>query len=117
PHIRFFQMSPNEFGIVKAQFKNILPEDLVDNVLQYFLNPKFKFSFQVLPLRASAYNFNSNIINARDAAFIASWIDKKEETCYHFKDIPFKFELIYRASTEGFRYFHNNCDNKGPTVV
>jgi hypothetical protein len=118
PHIRFFQMSPNEFSVVRVQFKKILPDDLIDAVFQYYLNPKSKLKFQVLPLRESAYNFNSNIINAKDAAIIASWIDKKEEThYYHFKDIPFKFELIYRASIEGFRNFHINCDNKGPTVV
>ncbi|GES90398.1 BTB/POZ domain-containing protein [Rhizophagus clarus] len=117
PHIRFFQMSPNDFGVVRAQFKEILPDDLIDDIFQYYLNPKSKLKYQVLPLRESAYNFNSNIINAKDAAIIASWVDKKEETYYHFKDIPFNFELIYRASTEGFRNFHRNCDNRGPTVV
>ncbi|POG71511.1 hypothetical protein GLOIN_2v1604975, partial [Rhizophagus irregularis DAOM 181602=DAOM 197198] len=110
-------MSPNEFSVVRAQFKQVLPDDLVDDVFQYYLNPKSKLRFQVLPLRESAYNFNSNIIKAKDAAIIASWIDKKEVILYHFRNIPFKFELIYRASTEGFKNFHKNCDNKGPTVV
>src|ERR1700722_3682366 len=36
---------------------------------------------------------------------------------YRLKDIPFKFELIYRASLENFKRFHYNCDNKGPTVI
>jgi hypothetical protein len=53
------------------------------------------------------------------AALIACWIDKKRETPYKFKDIPFKFKLNYRANQEGFEInkFHENCDNKGPTVV
>ena len=36
-----------------------------------------------------------------------------------FKDLPFKFNLIYRASREGFWIdkFHTICDNKEPTIV
>ncbi|CAG8461441.1 11909_t:CDS:2, partial [Gigaspora rosea] len=49
---------------------------------------------------------------------IASWIDKRRKP-YHFTDLPFKFKLIYRASRDGFeiKNFHNNCDNKGPSIV
>jgi len=41
------------------------------------------------------------------------------ENFYHFTDLPFKFQLIHRASQDGFnvKNFHKNCDNKGPTVV
>jgi len=61
----------------------------------------------------------SKIINAKDAALIASWIDKKAGESYHFNDLPYDFKLIYRASREGFNVnnFHDYCDNKGPTVV
>ncbi|CAG8662171.1 8841_t:CDS:2, partial [Gigaspora rosea] len=53
------------------------------------------------------------------AALIATWIDNKQRMPYRFKEIPFKFECIYRASEENFNIdkFHENCDNKGPTVV
>ncbi|RHZ85963.1 hypothetical protein Glove_58g81 [Diversispora epigaea] len=62
--------------------------------------------------------YHLEIINAKDAVLIASWIDKRRTLC-HFSDLPFKFKFIYRASREGFEInnFHNNCDNKGPTVV
>ncbi|PKY56113.1 hypothetical protein RhiirA4_476164 [Rhizophagus irregularis] len=54
--------------------------------------------FQILPPR---YIFDSKItINATDVALIASWIDKKKGTPYHFKDLPLKFNLIYRASRD-----------------
>ena len=45
--------------------------------------------------------------------------DKIQGKPYCFKDIPFKIELIYRASRDGFSVnnFHNKCDNKGPTIV
>ncbi|GBC10228.1 hypothetical protein RclHR1_09460001 [Rhizophagus clarus] len=119
PYIRFSQMSPKVFNIVRKQYKNILPEDLIDDVLQYFSDPNTKFLLKNLPLRVSVYPLDSKIINARDAATIASWIDEKKEAPYLIKDIPFKFELIYRASLERFniKKFHECCDNKGPTVV
>ncbi|RHZ85949.1 hypothetical protein Glove_58g62 [Diversispora epigaea] len=115
-HVRFFQMSPGDYTEVKAHFKDILPNGLDDEITQYFLNPNSKPSVRILPLRG--YPFESKIINAMDAGLIASWIDKRR-TPYHYKDLPFKFKLIYRASREGFEIanFHKNCDNKGPTVV
>uniref|UniRef100_U9U081 Serine-enriched protein n=2 Tax=Rhizophagus irregularis TaxID=588596 RepID=U9U081_RHIID len=116
PHIRFFQMSFNDYTKVRTQFKDILPDGLDGEVLQYLSNSNFKTTFNVLPSR---FLFDSKIINSKDAALIASWIDKKRGASYNFKNIPFKLELIYRASQEDFKIkkFHENCDNKGPTVV
>ncbi|CAG8755926.1 34966_t:CDS:1, partial [Racocetra persica] len=96
-----------------TRYKDILP-DLSDEVF-----PNLDPRHDLLQKRVSAYPFDSEIINAKDAALIASWIDNKQETPYRFKDIPFKFDLIYRASQENFSIskFHEKCDNKGPTVV
>ncbi|CAB5393010.1 unnamed protein product [Rhizophagus irregularis] len=131
PHVRFFQMSSNDYKKVRTDFKNILPQGLDDEIILYFLNlnppnppnpPNPETSNNVLPLRILAYPLESKIINAKDAAFIASWIDKKQEEPYHFNDLPYEFKLIYRASRasrEGsdVKNFHDCCDNKGPTVV
>ncbi|PKC01056.1 hypothetical protein RhiirA5_504827 [Rhizophagus irregularis] len=116
PHIRYFQMSFNDYTKVRTQFKGILPDGLDGEVLQYLSNPNFKTTFNVLPSRSL---FDSKIINSRDAALIASWIDKKRVASYNFENMPFKLKLIYRASQEDFKIkkFHENCDNKGPTVV
>ncbi|CAG8816598.1 2427_t:CDS:1, partial [Racocetra fulgida] len=91
----------------------ILP-DLSDELFRS-IDPKH----DLLQKRVSAYPFDSRIINAKDAALIATWIDNKQEKPYRFKELPFKFELIYRASQEHFSInkFHESCDNKGPTVV
>ncbi|GBC10234.1 hypothetical protein RclHR1_09460007 [Rhizophagus clarus] len=119
PYIRFSQMSPEVFNELRKQYKSILPEDLVDDVLKYFTDPNSKPLLKNLPLRVSVYPFDSKIINAQGAALISSWIDKKKGIPYRLKDIPFEFKLIYRASREGFNTekFHECCDNKGPTVV
>jgi hypothetical protein len=120
PHIRFSQMFPKVFkNIIRKQYqyKNILPENFVDDILQYYSDPDSKPLLKNLPLRLTAYSLDSQLINAHDAATIANWIDKKKRNPYHFKEIPFKFKLIYRASQNGFDNFHKYCDNKGPTVV
>ncbi|CAG8474088.1 2315_t:CDS:2 [Acaulospora morrowiae] len=116
PHIRFFQMSSGDYTKVRVHFKDILPEGLDDEITQYFSDPNFKPSINILPLRK--YLLKSNIIDAKDAGLISSWIDRKE-TPYHFRNLPFKFKLIYRASRDGFKVenFHKNCDNQGPTLV
>ncbi|CAG8600679.1 5706_t:CDS:2, partial [Racocetra fulgida] len=109
---------PNDF-ITISRYKNILPNNILDEIYLYLSGTSPKNLNNNLLKRESAYSFDSNIINARDAALIASWIDKKQGMPYRFKDMPFKFELIYRASLENFAIdkFHKNCDNKGPTVV
>ncbi|CAG8768375.1 12730_t:CDS:1, partial [Acaulospora morrowiae] len=116
PHIRFFQMLPGDYSKVKDRFKDILPDGLDNEITEYFSNPNFEPSINILPLRK--YPFESNIIHAKDTGYIASWIDKRE-TLYRFTNLPFKFKLIYRASRDGFgiENFHKKCDEKGPTVV
>src|SRR5205814_462757 len=111
PYIRFFQMSPDDYTNVRTHFMKILPRGLDDEIIHYFLNPDSNPSFNVLPLRLLAYPFDSKIINAKDAALIVSWIDKKQGEPYHFNDLSYEFKLIYRASREGFevKNFHSNC--------
>ncbi|PKK70850.1 hypothetical protein RhiirC2_779160 [Rhizophagus irregularis] len=76
-------MSPDEYTKIRTYFKNILPDDLDDE-----------------------------IINATDVALIASWIDKKKGTPYYFKDLPLKFNLIYRASRDCFRIDERSRNHK-----
>ncbi|GBC06876.1 hypothetical protein RclHR1_07110001 [Rhizophagus clarus] len=130
PHIRFFQMSPENYKLVQDKFKDILPNGLDEEVTQYFkdYNPLVKIlsNENILPPRGSVYEFDSNIINAKDAALIASWIDGIDNRCnkrfkrkYQFKDIPFKFECIYRGSVDGFDnyYYEKNLFKYNRVVV
>ncbi|CAG8632655.1 19657_t:CDS:2, partial [Racocetra persica] len=79
PHIRFFQLSFDELRLITTKYKNILPDDLIEKSFQYLSDPKPKCN---LPKRELAYSFDSNIIEAKDAALIASWIDKKQGMPY-----------------------------------
>ncbi|CAG8796901.1 19324_t:CDS:2, partial [Cetraspora pellucida] len=105
------------FALDLAQYKNVIP-DLSADILRIVASGQDP-NYDLLQKRISAYPFDSKIIDAKDAALIASWIDNERELPYRFEDMPFKFELIYRTSQENFSIskFHDNCDNKGPTVV
>src|SRR5581483_8907994 len=83
PHVRFFDMIPYDYCTkVRPHFKDILPDGLDDEILQYFSDPNSRSSFSSLPLRG--YPFESKVINAKDVALIASWIDKKQGIPYYY---------------------------------
>ncbi|CAG8587586.1 13318_t:CDS:2 [Dentiscutata heterogama] len=117
PHIRFFHLSINELRLVISKYKNILPDNLLNEIYNHLSDPKPKY--YNLQRREAVYYFNSTIIKDKDAALIASWIDEKKGLPYRFKDIPFKIKLIYRASSNDFRIdkFHKICGGKGQTLV
>jgi hypothetical protein len=75
---------------------------------------------------ARGSNIDSKLITSKTAAYIASWIDKKENQhpIYRFKpysslDNPYEFKLLLRGSRDGFssESFHKLCDNKPKTVT
>src|SRR5581483_39058 len=80
PYIRFYHMSPYDYTKVRTYFKEILQYGLDEEILQYFLNMNSRPSFKVLRPRNL---LDSKIINAADAALIASCNDKKPGTPYH----------------------------------
>ncbi|RGB26590.1 hypothetical protein C1646_720777, partial [Rhizophagus diaphanus] len=59
PHIRFFQMSPENYKLFQDKFKNILPIELDEEIMQHFkeYNPLVKPSSNenILPPRSSVY--------------------------------------------------------------
>ncbi|CAG8558500.1 6647_t:CDS:2 [Paraglomus brasilianum] len=122
PWIRFFQMPSNEFyEKVRQDFKKILPKKLNEDIVKYHMkSPDVSgIKSEILPPRLIP--MDSTTINAKHAALISSWIDRKYDaiTLSNYKDMSHEFRLLLRGSRDGFdaRTFHNHCDNKGPTVV
>jgi hypothetical protein len=68
---------------------------------------------------APRYHVDSVLVNRKHVAIIANWIDRKAENDMHIATIPYKFNLLYRASGDGDipATFHGKCDNKGSTIV
>ncbi|GBB97837.1 hypothetical protein RclHR1_30870001 [Rhizophagus clarus] len=60
-------------------------------------------------------DIDSFIINREQLTLFANWIDRKEENFKYINDIPYKFNLLYRANRDGNTagQFHAKCDNKG----
>ncbi|GBC08561.1 hypothetical protein RclHR1_08210006 [Rhizophagus clarus] len=119
PLIRFNNISSADFITRVYPFKKILPEDLINNILVFHMAPEEKLNIDIQPPRKPKRVYDSVIINKKHFAIISSWIEKQNYSYYNEKEIPYIFNLLYRASRDGDTVadFHNKCDNKGATVV
>ncbi|GBC02967.1 hypothetical protein RclHR1_04900010 [Rhizophagus clarus] len=116
PLIRFHHISSEDFHLEVYPFKVLLPEDLINNLLSFYMTPN-KFNDNIQIPRKPKYD--TVIVKPQHFAIFSKWIEKKTDTQYNLKDIPYYFKLIYRASRDGntAEVFHNKCDNKGATLV
>ena len=89
PLIRYFQISNNDIFDKVRPYKNILEENLWDDILQKLIVPDRQILSTILPPRKIltptlpsrvTEPFPSTVINEAHAAEIASWIDKKTES-------------------------------------
>src|SRR5437762_2813367 len=110
PLIRFYDIEPKDFFYKVYCYKDILPQDLIHDLLEFHIVPNTKPKTNVAPSR------NQNL--SSKFPLFASWIDKKGSPHYNNKNIPYNFKLLYRSSRDGFNTnsFHKNCDNKGATI-
>jgi len=69
----------------------------------------------ITPPRIPSSDIDSITMTGRHATILASWM-QQEPFCG--KSL-FNFNLIYRASKDGLstKIFHENCDDKGPTIL
>ncbi|GET03557.1 hypothetical protein GLOIN_2v1868927 [Rhizophagus clarus] len=116
PLIRFYDISPTDFFYKVYCYKEILPQDLIHNLLEFHIVPNMKPKTNVAPSRK--YLHDSTLIKSDHVALFSSWIDKKNSSYYNNKKSPYKFELLYNSNRDGFNAasFHKNCDNKGATI-
>jgi hypothetical protein len=117
PLIRFYQISSENFYLKIQPFRVLLPKDLVDNILAFHTVSNKELNNDIQPPRNPKYD--THIVKSRHFAIFSSWIEKKTDSHYNSKHIPYHFNLIYRASRDGFAVeaFHENCDNRGATIV
>ncbi|CAB4377961.1 unnamed protein product [Rhizophagus irregularis] len=117
PLIRFYNITSEDFFFKVYPFKALVSEDMIDNLLAFHMNSNKKLDIDTRPLRYPKYN--SIIINSIHFTLLSSWIEKKNEPPYNECNIPYNFNLLYRASRDGNTAvaFHTKCDNKGATIV
>lgn len=119
PLIRFFQISSTDlYDKVRVPYKKILPKQLNEDIIKYFMKPGCEITTRILPSRLTI--IDSSIIKLKHAGLISSWIDGNIHDNYHSNcKINYNFNLLVRGSRDGFDAltFHNRCDDKVGTVV
>ncbi|GBC52542.1 hypothetical protein GLOIN_2v1847683 [Rhizophagus irregularis DAOM 181602=DAOM 197198] len=119
PLIRFYDIEPTDFFYKIYCYKEVLPQDLIHNLLEFHIVPNMKPKTNVAPSRKLNLKFklDSTLIESNHIPLFASWIDKKDSS-YNKNKTPYEFKLLYRSSRDGFngKTFHKNCDNKGATI-
>jgi hypothetical protein len=115
PSIRFYHIPPEDFLLKVYPFKELLPNDLVNNIFTYHMAPSKRQNINISLNRKQPV-----IVRSQHFNIFASWIKKKNyNSCYIARNNSYKFNLLYRASRDGNTgaMFHEKCDNKGPTIV
>jgi hypothetical protein len=113
PFIKFYNLTSDEFLTNVYPYKKIIPKELRENLLKYFLNP----NNQSIKKLENLNGIDSRIIAIQHAELISKWIDRLEITD-EVKN-KYEFELIFRGSRDGFSSskFHEICDNQSHTIT
>src|SRR5918911_4098402 len=80
PLIRFYDIEPTDFFYKVYCYKDVLPQDLIHDLLEFHIVPDAKPKTNVLPLRKQnlKLKLDSNLIESKHIPIFASWIDKKD---------------------------------------
>ncbi|RIA79816.1 hypothetical protein C1645_839869 [Glomus cerebriforme] len=115
PYIRFYNMTRSEFQRYVWPYKCLIPNDVYDSIMTYFLMPVFKRVPRVIQRGTGA---QSRLINWEHLKYLCGWIDQSDYA-YSIDKLPYRFELLMRSSRDGFtsESFHQLCDNIKGTIV
>ncbi|GBB92192.1 hypothetical protein RclHR1_01980017 [Rhizophagus clarus] len=121
-HIRFFQMTPQEYYYKVRPLGKLLPKELEGDLLSYYIVPDCKLVTKVLPPRKSQNikGTESAILTTKHFNLISYWIDDGQETLPNvLKNGQYEFNLLLRGTKDGFgvEVFKKKCNNKGATIV
>ncbi|GBB93431.1 hypothetical protein RclHR1_05330011 [Rhizophagus clarus] len=119
PLIRFQDISPDDYYEKVFPYEELLPKKLKGEIMQFYLVSNATKIISSLPSRSRRFKQDSTIIESQHFSIFASWIEKKNDSYYNIRNIPYSFNLLYRASRDGdtAAAFHEKCDNKGSTIV
>jgi hypothetical protein len=115
PLIRFYDISKEDFYLKVYPYKDLLPQDLLDEILRYHMVPNSTPMLNFKPTRMR--KVDSVLVNYNVFKLFMKWIDKKDKN-YNGKNVPYQFVLLLRGTRNGFDSpkFHQLCDGNGATI-
>ncbi|GBC02008.1 hypothetical protein RclHR1_04410001 [Rhizophagus clarus] len=119
PLIRFYGITTRDYFNKVRPYEEILPKELKDDILKSYMIPEYKPIYTPRLPKCNNIINDSIIINREHFTLFANWFDRRKENGKYINDIPYRFNLLYRASRDGntAAVFHAKCDNKGATIV
>ncbi|CAG8799356.1 17665_t:CDS:1, partial [Racocetra persica] len=117
-----------EFVLKVWPFRNLLPDNLIEDILRCYLISNAVPLYNVFPIRLGNINvkIESVIINKKIVLLLTKWIDGKTINDKSSKETRYKFNLLFRSGYgflarifyhKSHKTFHQKCDNKGATIV
>src|SRR6266480_4372325 len=100
PLVRFYDIEPTDFFYKVYCYKDILPQDLINDLLECHIVPNMKPKTNVAPPRKPTKLDSTIIDESNHVPLFASWIDKKDSSHYNKQKIPYRFKLLYRSSID-----------------
>ncbi|GET03207.1 carbohydrate-binding module family 13 protein [Rhizophagus clarus] len=116
PFIKFDNLTSKEYMDEVYPYKKILPKDLRENLLKYFMYQQNSEQMTIIE-ETKTKSIDSKIITIKHAELISKWVDRLEISD-KMKN-SYEFKLILRGSRDGFspNKFHEICDNKTHTIT
>ncbi|CAB5364854.1 unnamed protein product [Rhizophagus irregularis] len=114
PLIRFYDISREDFYLKVYPYKDLLPQDLLSDILRYHMVPN---STPMLNFKSTRIRkVDSVLVNFNVFKLFMKWIDKKDNN--YGKNMPYQFILLLRGTRDGFdaSKFHQLCDGTGATI-
>ncbi|GBC37042.2 hypothetical protein GLOIN_2v276891 [Rhizophagus irregularis DAOM 181602=DAOM 197198] len=117
--VKFFGITGDEYRAYVCPYRRILPPFIVDKLEEFYRVNGARLPYNTLNIRnPRSYRVNSRIVSIEHLRIITDWIARKNNINISLLPI-FSFKLLHRGIDDGMSVdeFHENCDEKGPTLV
>ncbi|CAI2178580.1 9929_t:CDS:2 [Funneliformis geosporum] len=117
-HIRFFEISSNDFHSKIWPFKKVLPRALFEDIVSFHMSNTESKQYKLFPRYKKIPN-DSMIIKPKHAVVLTNWIQRKDANARIPRDKKYNYDLIYRGSRDGhdINTIRSMCNGQGACVL